>query len=146
MQRVLMKSKIHRATVTRADLHYEGSCGLDPELMRLADIVPGEQLHIVNITNGSRAITYAIEGEPGEVALNGAMAHIGEAGDLVILITYAHLDESERASFRPRVVMVDQHNRAQGEPTAVLGHPDAPVSWPAPRNGRGAAPKRAGVR
>jgi len=146
VQRVLMKSKIHRATVTRADLHYEGSCGLDPELMRLADIVPGEQLHIVNISNGSRAITYAIEGEPGEVALNGAMAHIGDVGDLVILITYASVDEGERAGFQPRVVMVDQHNRAQGEPTAVLGHPDAPVSWPAPRNERGAAPKRAGVR
>jgi aspartate 1-decarboxylase len=145
VQRVLMKSKIHRATVTRADLHYEGSCGLDPELMRLADIVPGEQLHIVNITNGSRAVTYAIEGAPGEVALNGAMAHIGDAGDLVILITYASVDESERASFQPKVLMVDQHNHAQGEPTTVLSHPDAPVSWPAPRNGRGPAPTRAGV-
>jgi aspartate 1-decarboxylase len=129
VQRVLMKSKIHRATVTRADLHYEGSCGIDPELMRLADIVPGEQLHIVNISNGSRAVTYAIEGEPGEVALNGAMAHIGQPGDLVILITYAQVDESERESHQPRVVMVDQHNRPRGEPTSVLGHPDAPVSW-----------------
>jgi len=146
VQRVLMKSKIHRATVTRADLHYEGSCGIDPQLMRLADIVPGEQLHIVNVTNGSRAVTYAIEGEPGEVALNGAMAHIGEPGDLVILITYAQVDEAERAAFQPRVVMVDQHNRPRGKPTAVLGHPDAPVSWDTPRNGaRAPGAKRAGV-
>jgi len=145
VQRVLMKSKIHRATVTRADLHYEGSCGIDPELMRLADIVPGEQLHIVNISNGSRAVTYAIEGGPGEVALNGAMAHIGEPGDLVILITYASVDEAERAGFEPRVLMVDQHNRLQGKPTTVLGHPGAPVAWDVPSNGRGGAAKRAGV-
>jgi aspartate 1-decarboxylase len=144
VQRVLMKSKIHRATVTRADLHYEGSCGIDPELMRLADIVPGEQLHIVNISNGSRAVTYAIEGAPGEIALNGAMAHIGEPGDLVILITYASVDEAERASFTPRVLMVDQHNRPRGEPTGVLGHPNAPVAWDSPGNGR-AAGTRAGV-
>jgi aspartate 1-decarboxylase len=111
VQRVLMKSKIHRATVTRADLHYEGSCSIDPQLMKLADIVVGEQLHIVNVNNGSRAITYAIEGEPGEIALNGAMAHIGEPGDLVILITYAQVEESERAAFQPRVVHVDARNR-----------------------------------
>lgn len=111
MQRVLMKSKIHRATVTRADLHYEGSCSIDPALMKLADIVVGEQLHIVNVNNGSRAVTYAIEGEPGEVALNGAMAHIGEPGDLVILITYASVDEDELASFQPRAVHVDARNR-----------------------------------
>jgi aspartate 1-decarboxylase len=146
VQRVLMKSKIHRATVTRADLHYEGSCGIDPELMRLADIVPGEQLHIVNVSNGSRAITYAIEGAPGEVALNGAMAHIGDPGDLVILITYAQVDESERAGFRPRVVMVDAANRASGQPTSVLGRADAPVSsWEARRPARAPSPKRAGV-
>jgi aspartate 1-decarboxylase len=111
VQRVLMKSKIHRATVTRADLHYEGSCSIDPQLMKLADIVVGEQLHIVNVNNGSRAITYAIEGESGEIALNGAMAHIGEVGDLVILITYAQLDEREMATFQPKVVHVDQRNR-----------------------------------
>ncbi len=143
VQRVLMKSKIHRATVTRADLHYEGSCGIDPELMRLADIVPGEQLHIVNVSNGSRAITYAIEGGPGEITLNGAMAHIGEPGDLVILITYASVDEAERASFEPRVVMVDGHNRPRGKPSKVLGHPDAAV--PAWAGGRAAPGKRTAV-
>jgi aspartate 1-decarboxylase len=114
-----MKSKIHRATVTRADLHYEGSCSIDTELMRAADIVVGEQLHIVNITNGSRAITYAIEGRPGEVALNGAMAHIGDPGDLVILITYAHLDEAELSTYTPRVLQVDAANRV-GVKASVL--------------------------
>jgi aspartate 1-decarboxylase len=113
VQRTVMKSKIHRATVTRADLHYEGSCSIDPELMRAADIVVGEQVHIVNVTNGSRAVTYAIEGAPGEIALNGAMAHIGEPGDLVIIITYAQLDEVELRTHAPRVVQVDAGNRVR---------------------------------
>jgi len=114
VQRIVMKSKIHRATVTRADLHYEGSCSIDSELMRAADIVVGEQLHIVNVTNGSRAITYAIEGAPGEIALNGAMAHIGDPGDTVILITYAQYDDAELAAHTPRLVQVDASNRARG--------------------------------
>ncbi len=122
MQRVLMKSKIHRATVTRADLHYEGSCSIDPALMKLADIVVGEQLHIVNVNNGSRAITYAIEGEPGEIALNGAMAHIGEPGDLVILITYASVEESEVSGFQARVVHVDARNRPRPKRERVAVH------------------------
>jgi aspartate 1-decarboxylase len=113
VQRTIMKSKIHRATVTRADLHYEGSCGIDTELMRAADIAPGEQVHIVNVSNGSRAVTYAIEGGPGEIALNGAMAHIGEPGDLVILITYAQLDEEELRTHAPRVLQVDAANRVR---------------------------------
>lgn len=110
MQRVLMKSKIHRATVTRADLDYEGSCGIDPELLRAANIVPGEQLHIVNVTNGSRAITYAIEGGAGEITLNGAMAQLGSPGDLVIILSYANIPEDEVARFRPAVVHVDANN------------------------------------
>jgi aspartate 1-decarboxylase len=118
VHRTLMKSKIHRATVTSADLDYEGSCGIDAELMREADVVVGEQLHIVNITNGSRAVTYAIEGGPGEIALNGAMAHIGSPGDLIILITYAQVADSEMAAFRPRVVHVDARNRPR-RPAAV---------------------------
>lgn len=119
MQRIVMKSKIHRATVTRADLHYEGSCSIDPELMRAADIVIGEQLHIVNVTNGSRAVTYAIEGAAGEIALNGAMAHIGEPGDVVILITYAQYDEAEMATYLPRVVQVDASNRVRLEASVL---------------------------
>jgi aspartate 1-decarboxylase len=118
VQRIVMKSKIHRATVTRADLHYEGSCSVDPELMRLANIVPGEQVHVVNVNNGSRAITYAIEGKAGEVALNGAMAHIGEAGDMIILITYVGLDDAELRGFSPQVVHVDGRNRPR-QPAAA---------------------------
>ena len=113
MQRVIMKSKIHRATVTRASIDFEGSCGIAPELMRAADMVAGEQVHVVNATNGSRAITYVIEAPPGEVSLNGAMAHLGSAGDTVILITYAHLDERELRDFTPTVVRVDANNRVR---------------------------------
>ena len=106
-----MRSKIHRATVTRTDLDYEGSCSLDPELLRAADLVVGEQVHIVNVTNGARAVTYAIEGVAGEVALNGAMAHIGAVGDTVIVIAYASVDEAEVGRFRARVVHVGEDNR-----------------------------------
>jgi len=118
VHRTLMKSKIHRATVTRAELHYEGSCSIDAALMREADIRVGEQVHIVNVSNGSRAVTYAIEGGPGEIALNGAMAHIGGAGDVVILITYAQVDDGEVEGFTPRVVQVDAQNRPR-RPVAV---------------------------
>src|SRR5437870_261136 len=110
MQRVILKSKIHRATVTRAELDYEGSCAIGTELMRAADIAVGEQVHIVNVSNGSRAVTYAIEGAPGEVSLNGAMAHIGSVGDVVIVIAYANVDEAEMRGFAPRLVHVDSQN------------------------------------
>lgn len=113
MQRVIMKSKIHRATVTRAAVDFEGSCGIGPELMRAADMVPGEQVHVVNTTNGSRAVTYVIEAAPGEVTLNGAMAHLGTSGDIVILITYAQMDERELRDFTPTIVRVDANNRVR---------------------------------
>lgn len=115
MQRTVLKSKIHRATVTQADLDYEGSCSIDVELLKAADIVVGEQVHVVNVSNGSRAVTYAIEGGPGEICLNGAIAHIGSPGDLVILITYCTLDEAELRDHRPTVVHVDADNRARSE-------------------------------
>ena len=111
MQRVLLKSKIHRAIVTRTDAAYEGSCSIDPELLRAADILSGEQLHVVNVSNGSRAVTYAIEGEPGEVGLNGAMAQLGSPGDVVILIAYANVPDEEVDVFQPSVVHVDSNNR-----------------------------------
>lgn len=115
MQRTVLKSKIHRATVTRADLDYEGSCSIGPELLEAADILPGEQVHVVNVSNGSRAVTYAIEGTPGEIGLNGAIAHLGDVGDLVILITYVQIDEAEVRDFAPRIVHVDAQNRARAE-------------------------------
>jgi aspartate 1-decarboxylase len=113
LQRTVLKSKIHRATVTRADLDYEGSLSLDPELMRQADIIAGEQVHVVNVTNGSRALTYAIEGVAGEIGLNGAIAHLGSVGDVVIVLTYALYEETELPRHVPRVIQVDAENRVR---------------------------------
>ncbi|MER7547049.1 aspartate 1-decarboxylase [Spirillospora sp. NPDC127506] len=113
MQRTLMNGKIHRATVTQADLHYVGSLTIDADLMAAADIVEGEQVHVVDITNGSRLVTYAITGEAGSgvIGINGAAARLVQPGDMVIIITYASVDEVERDRHEPRVVHVDAVNR-----------------------------------
>jgi aspartate 1-decarboxylase len=113
MFRTLCKSKIHRATLTDANLHYEGSITIDSDLLEAADIQPYEKVHVVNINNGSRIETYAIEGKrgSGEVCLNGAAARHGAAGDLVIIISYAMMDELETREFEPKKVMVDNNNR-----------------------------------
>lgn len=118
MQRTMMKSKIHRATVTGANVDYVGSISLDPELMRAADIMEFEQVHVVDINNGSRLVTYAIVGGPGEVCLNGAAAHLVNVGDLVIVISYSAYDASELLTYEPRIVHVDTANRAVDEATA----------------------------
>jgi len=111
--RLLLKSKIHRATVTQADLHYEGSITLDPDLMEAADILPFEQVHVLDIDNGNRLVTYAIAGErgSGQVCINGAAARLVNPGDLVIILGYAQVDEERARSFRPRLVYVDGRNR-----------------------------------
>ncbi|MFD7507770.1 aspartate 1-decarboxylase, partial [Streptomyces sp. NPDC059853] len=113
MFRTMFKSKIHRATVTQADLHYVGSVTVDAELMEAADLLAGELVHIVDITNGSRLETYVIEGERGSgvIGINGAAAHLVQPGDLVILITYAQADDADARAPRPRVVQVDAENR-----------------------------------
>jgi aspartate 1-decarboxylase len=111
MRRRMMKSKIHRATVTGADLHYVGSISLDPELMRLSDIREHEQVAILDIDNGARFETYAILGEPGEVCLNGAAARLVQPGDRVIVITYADYEDAELDRYEPTVVHVDTENR-----------------------------------
>ncbi|MCU1345553.1 MAG: aspartate decarboxylase [Acidimicrobiia bacterium] len=111
MRRRMMKSKIHRATVTGADLHYVGSVSIDPDLLKRADIRVNEQVCIVNIDNGARFETYAILGEPGEVCLNGAAARLCQPGDKVIIITYADFEDAELDDFEPRVVHVDTANR-----------------------------------
>jgi aspartate 1-decarboxylase len=113
MQRTLLKSKIHRATVTDADLDYEGSITLDPVLMEAAHLVHHERVEIYNVTNGERLATYAIPGEPGggEVVLNGAAAHLVRPGHLVIICSYATYDEAELAEHKPDVVFVDADNR-----------------------------------
>ena len=116
MRRTLMKSKIHRAVVTDANLHYQGSVTLDPLLMEAADILEHERIDVLDISNGNRLTTYAIPGAPGrgEVCLNGAAAHLVSKGDVVILVTYAEYDEEEARRHRPRVVFVDAVNRIVG--------------------------------
>ena len=113
MMRIMMKSKIHRATVTQADLDYVGSVTLDAALMDAADLLEGEQVAIVDITNGARIETYVIPGEAGSgvIGINGAAAHLVHPGDLVIIMSYAVLSEDEARALKPRVVHVDDHNR-----------------------------------
>ena len=111
MRRRMMKSKVHRATVTSADLHYVGSISLDPVLMDAADIREWEQVAVLDIDNGARFETYAIAGGEGEVCLNGAAARLVHPGDKVIVLTYADYEDSELDGFQPRVVHVDSRNR-----------------------------------
>ena len=111
MRRTMMKSKIHRATVTGADLDYVGSITLDPKLMDLADVLEHEQVHVLDLDNGARFETYAMRGGPGDVILNGAAARLVHTGDRVIVITYAQYDEAELADYEPIVVHVDSHNQ-----------------------------------
>src|SRR5579884_3994148 len=120
MRRRMMKSKIHRATVTDANLDYVGSISLDPELMRLADMLEYEQVTVLDIDNGARFETYAIVGGPGEVCLNGAAARLVHRGDKVIVLTYADYDESELEGFAPLVVHVDTNNAVVDEDTSRL--------------------------
>ena len=112
MFRTMFKSKIHRATVTQADLHYVGSVTIDADLLDAADLLPGELVHIVDITNGSRLETYVIEGERGSgvIGINGAAAHLVHPGDLVILIAYGQMDDAEARAYQPRVVHVNADN------------------------------------
>src|SRR6185503_16188389 len=112
MDRTLLKSKIHRATVTGADLSYEGSVTLDPDLLEAADIREFEQVQIYDVSNGARLTTYAIAGEPGagEVRINGAAAHLVHEGDIVIIASYAQYSEAEAALHAPRLVRVDARN------------------------------------
>jgi aspartate 1-decarboxylase len=121
----MMKSKIHRATVTGAEPDYPGSISLDRRLMELADILPHEQVQVLDVDNGARLETYAIPGGPGEVCLNGAAARLVEPGHLVIVITYADYDEHELAGHAPVVVHVDGGNRprlaAAGDPAVADG-------------------------
>ncbi|MEV6095555.1 aspartate 1-decarboxylase [Nocardia sp. NPDC051981] len=113
MLRTMMTSKIHRATVTHADLHYVGSVTVDQDLLDAADLLEGEKVSIVDITNGARLETYVIAGERGSgvIGINGAAAHLVHPGDLVILIAYGMMDEAELKNYAPNVVFVDERNR-----------------------------------
>lgn len=113
LMRPMMVGKIHRATVTQADLHYVGSITVDAELMAAADLLEGQQVDVVDITNGARLTTYAIAGQPGqgEICINGAAAHLVHPGDLVIIIAYGMLADAQARTYTPHVVHVDGQNR-----------------------------------
>ncbi|NLL19382.1 MAG: aspartate 1-decarboxylase [Clostridia bacterium] len=115
MYRIMMKSKIHRATVTEADLNYVGSITIDSELLEAADILPNEQVQIVNNNHGARFETYVIPGPPGSgvICLNGAAARLVQPGDIVIIISYVHLTTGEAREHRPTVIFVDEANQIQ---------------------------------
>jgi aspartate 1-decarboxylase len=112
MRRTMLKSKLHRATVTGSDLHYVGSITIDPELLEAGDILENEQVHVLDVDNGARFETYTIAGErgSGEVKINGAAARLVHTGDTVIVVSYADYDEQELDEYEPRVVHVDQGN------------------------------------
>jgi len=113
MRRTMFKSKIHRATVTHADLDYEGSVTIDSNLLEAADILPHEHVHIWNVTQGTRIETYALKGpaNSGTICINGAAAHQNKPGDLVIICTFADYDKAELSTYEPTVVLVDEKNR-----------------------------------
>ena len=113
MLRFMLRSKIHRATLTGTDINYEGSIAIDRQLMDAAEMLPGEQVHVLNLSNGARLITYVIVAPPdsGTMLLNGPAARLGLAGDKVVILSYASMTEEEARSLRPIVVHVDDHNR-----------------------------------
>jgi len=124
MQRIMLRAKIHRATVTQCDLNYEGSCGIDEELLEAADIREFEKIDLYNINNGERFSTYAIKGKrgSGEISLNGAAARLAHLGDLLIICTYAPMSENEIATYKQKIVFVDEKNRItslKNKPRAV---------------------------
>lgn len=125
MRRTFLKSKIHRATVTHADLEYEGSISIDEDLLEAAGILEYEAVHVWNITRGTRLQTYAIRGERGSgvICINGAAAHLNGPGDLVILASFAELEEYEARAFQPTVVLVDRQNRIVARDTLEVAGP-----------------------
>ncbi|MEA1952372.1 MAG: aspartate 1-decarboxylase [Planctomycetota bacterium] len=113
MQRFMLRSKIHRATLTQTDLNYEGSITIDRDLLEAAEMLPGEQVHVLNLNNGERLVTYTIEGPAGSgtMLLNGPAARLGVPGDLIIVISYGLTTDEEAKSIRTKVVHVDENNR-----------------------------------
>ncbi|UCD54015.1 MAG: aspartate 1-decarboxylase [Dehalococcoidia bacterium] len=108
--RVMLKSKIHRARITRVNVDYEGSATIDRKLMEEADILPYEQVHVLNVNNGARFTTYAIEGEDGEICLNGAAARLAAKGDAVVILSYCYVEDDEVRDFMTKLIYVDEKN------------------------------------
>ena len=123
MMRKMLRAKIHRATVTQADIDYEGSVTIDRDLLDATDLLPNEAVCIWDVTNGTRLETYAVEGERGSgvICVNGAAAHLIRPGDLVIIAAYCWLDEKEARAHKPKVVFVDEHNRIKEERGEIPG-------------------------
>ena len=119
MQLQMLKSKIHRATITEANLHYEGSISIGPDLLEAAHILPFEKVYIYNVNNGERFSTYAIEGNKGEICLNGAAAWKGNVGHIIIIAVYSWFDEKEASQHKPRLVYVDGKNAIKGMATEI---------------------------
>ncbi|MFO7188926.1 MAG: aspartate 1-decarboxylase [Pseudomonadota bacterium] len=121
MQRTMLKSKIHRATTTHSELHYEGSCAIDEDLLDAADIREYQQIDIYNVTNGERFTTYAIRAQRGSgiISVNGAAARKAAVGDLLIIASYAVYDEAELANYKPRLVYVDGRNRIKYQDSQI---------------------------
>ena len=115
MNRVMLRAKLHRATVTEADLHYEGSCGIDAELLEMADMREFERIELYNVNNGERFSTYAIKAAPGSgaISLNGAAARKAQVGDLLIICTYATMSDEEAAAYKPKVLLLDDKNHVK---------------------------------
>jgi aspartate 1-decarboxylase len=129
MKRIMMKSKIHRAKVTETNLDYEGSLTIDEDLLEAADILPHEQIHVWDVTNGARLVTYALVGKRGSgtICVNGAGAHLIRPGDVVIIATYAEMKDKDARRHKPLVVLVDDKNREKVEPKeakAMSGYDD----------------------
>lgn len=122
MKRIMLKSKIHRATITDADLDYEGSISIDEKLMEEADILPYEQVHIYDINNGNRFETYAIKGKRGSgtICVNGAAARLVSKGDLIIIASYFNVDEKEAREHQPKLIYVDDKNRMISKKRSLL--------------------------
>ena len=117
--RVMLKSKIHRATVTDCNINYEGSITIDRKLLKEADILPYEQVHIADVNNGNRLITYAIEGENSEICINGAAARLVNKGDIIIILTYSNFEEDELKNYHPKLVYVDSQNKITAKKGAI---------------------------
>jgi len=121
--RVILKSKIHRAWITRLNVDYEGSATIDRKLMEEADILPYEQVHVLNVNNGARFTTYAIEGEDGEICLNGAAARLAAKGDVVVILSYCYVEDDEARDFMPKLIYVDEKNAVIESKQAVRAIP-----------------------
>jgi aspartate 1-decarboxylase len=122
MRRLMMKSKIHRLTVTESNLDYEGSVTIDEELLEIADILPNEQVHVWNVSNGHRLITYALVGTRGSgtVCVNGAGAHLVKPGDVIIVATYSTMKDKDARRYKPLIIFVDENNRQKKLPKTEL--------------------------